>query len=146
MWWGTIHFAAITSPNISIHPDESSVCVTCISNGSSASLGCVVLLHPVNNFSTITVREIGRNSSQPYCIYMLGKGKFSTAVFEWKSDGFASFEPVSVTEVLVSKEQAVKSENIKCSFVLSIIVVTISEGISTLHIVLGMCTCIGVMP
>lgn len=75
-----------------------------------------MLLHPVNNFSTLIVREIGANTSQPHCILMQGKGKFSVAVFEWKSDGFASFEPVAVTEVLIGMDEPTSGEGVLAYF------------------------------
>ena len=112
---------------------------------NSGSLGCAVLLHPTDNFSTITVREIGANTSQPHCIPMQETGKFSVAVFEWKSDGFASFEPVAVTEVFNGIDQSISGEikpilTESCNFLVPFIIL---EGISTIHIgmysVVGLC-------
>ena len=54
-----------------------------------------MLLHPVNDLSNITVREVNRSLQQPYCIYV-GRDIFSVAVFEWKSDGFLSFQPAVI--------------------------------------------------
>ena len=65
------------------------ICINCT---QSDALGCVVLLHPVNDLSNITVREVNRHLQQPYCIHV-GRNIFSVAVFEWKKDGFLSFQP-----------------------------------------------------
>ena len=51
-----------------------------------------MLLHPVNDLSNITVREVNRSLHQPYCIHV-GRDIFSVAIFEWKSDDFLSFQP-----------------------------------------------------
>lgn len=64
---------------------------------------------------------------------MQGKGKFSVAVFEWKSDGFASFEPVAVTEVLIGMDEPTSGEGVLAYFDW-ITIVSIIVGISTLHI------------
>lgn len=105
-------FAVIVSPDISIYPEENEVCIVCTFSANSASLGCVVLMHPVHNFSTIVVREIGTNASQPYCISVQEKGMFSVAVFEWRSDSFVDFQPVSVAKVLIDQENPTQSEKL----------------------------------
>lgn len=104
-------YTAITSTSITVQPDRDAVCITCMFSASSTSLGCAVLLHPVHFFSNVTVREIGYNTAQPYCIPVQDEGNFSVAIFEWKSDGFVGFKPVSVSEVYVSKEEPIKGEN-----------------------------------
>ena len=70
----------------------------------SDALGCVVLLHPVNDLSNITIREISKNIKQPYCIHVGRDNTFSVAIFEWKSDGFIGFQPATVVEVSTTNQ------------------------------------------
>ena len=39
----------------------SDICIKCMISSASDSLGCVVLLHLVNDLSNITVREVNNN-------------------------------------------------------------------------------------
>ena len=59
----------------------------------------MVLLHPVNDLSNITVREINKIAQQPYCIRVGGGNIFFVAVFEWKSSGFIGFLPATLNEI-----------------------------------------------
>ena len=65
------------------------ICINCTISSQSDASGCVMLLHPVNDLSNITVREVNRGLQQPYCIHV-DRDIFSVAVFKWKSDGFLS--------------------------------------------------------
>lgn len=93
--------ADVTSSSISVNASASgdALCVVCVISAGSTSLGCVVLLHPDNDTSNVTVREVGTQAVQPYCISV--QGDFSVAVFEWKSDGFVGAKPSSVSKVFV---------------------------------------------
>ena len=91
-----ILFSVIISTRLTIYADSGNICINCTISSLSDALGCVVLLHPVNDLSNITVREVNKSAQQPYCIYVGGGNTFSVAVFEWKSDGFIGFQPVTL--------------------------------------------------
>ena len=55
-----------------------------------------VVLHPVNDLSSITVKNINFTSQQEYCIHVGGEDIFSVVVFEWTSN---SFQPTTVVNV-----------------------------------------------
>ena len=74
---------------------SGNICIHCTISSLSDALGCVVLLHPVNDLSNITVREVIRGLQQPYCINV-DRDIYSVAVFEWKRDGFLSFQPAVI--------------------------------------------------
>ena len=55
-----------------------------------------VVLHPVNDLSNITVKNINFTSRQDYCFHVGGEDIFSVVVFEWTSN---SFQPTTVVNV-----------------------------------------------
>ena len=55
-----------------------------------------VVLHPVNDLSSITVKNINFTSQQEYCIHVGGEDIFSVVVFEWTSN---NFQPTTVVNV-----------------------------------------------
>lgn len=60
----------------------------------------MALLHRTNNFSDITVLEIGRFANLPHCVLIEEERlNYSVAVFEWKSDGFVGLKPISVSVI-----------------------------------------------
>ena len=84
--------------DINIQTDDAgSICIHCTISSTSYALGCVVLLHPVNDLNNITVRVVNKTLQQPYCI-CIGRGdtySYFVAVFEWESDYFISFHATS---------------------------------------------------
>ena len=93
----------ITSSRITVDGnDAGDICIKCMISSASDSLGCVVLLHLVNDLSNITVREVNKRVQQPYCIHVgRRENRFLVAVFEWKNDGFISFQPATVIEIII---------------------------------------------
>ena len=58
-----------------------------------------VVLHPVNDLSSITVKNVNFTSQQDYyCFHVGGEDVFSVAVFEWTSDSF-NFKPTTVVKL-----------------------------------------------
>ena len=98
-----IDFPLIYNDAVTVGADGAgNICINCAISSQSDALGCVMLLHPVNDFNNITVREVNKNLQQPYCIHA-GRDIFSIAVFEWKSDGFPSFQPAVFKVTTIDK-------------------------------------------
>ena len=75
----------------------SNICI----NYNTLAMGYLyVVLHPVNDLSSITVKNINFTSQQDYyCFHVGGEDIFSIAVFEWTSNDFFSYQPTTVVKV-----------------------------------------------
>ena len=64
------------------------------------------MLHPVNDLSNITVKNVNFTSQQDYCIHVSGEDNFFVAVFEWTRNGFFSLQPATVVEVSTFNQES----------------------------------------
>ena len=70
-------FSVIISSRLSVDADGTgNICINCTISSLSDALGCMVLLHPENDLSNITLREVSKSARQPYCIHVGGGNTF----------------------------------------------------------------------
>ena len=97
--------------------------IICI-NDTLAMGYAYMVLHPVNDLSNITVKNVNFTSQQDY--YCFHAGVFSVAVFEWKN-GFFSFRPTTVIKISTfnqssTVEHSTRNEPSKLLIIVSIII------------------------
>ena len=68
----------------------------------------VVLLHPVNDLSNITVREVNISVQQPYCIYIGREDTYSVVVFDW-TNGVIDLRPITRNFIIINQSNIRKS-------------------------------------
>ena len=70
------------------------------------------LLHPMNDLSNITVREVNISVQQPYCIHIGREDTYySVIIFEWTSSGI-DFHPIIKTTIKLNQSSTRKSLNL----------------------------------
>ena len=97
-----LHHAVNVLTRLTIYSDSAgNICIDSMIPTTSDLLEHVVLLHPVNDLSNITVREVNTSVQQPYCIYIGREDTYSVAVFEWTNGGI-DLHPITRTFFIIN--------------------------------------------